>query len=93
MSDQYPHHRQWSRHHQQWPRRFFEASNSNRIIDVVYDRNASELDIRFRGLTMRRYVDIPETVFLELRKAFSTADYFNANIRLKYKSSEVNCAF
>ena len=91
MSNQEPHHRQWSRHCQQQPRRFFEATNSNGIIDVGYNGSTLELDIRFRGLIVRRYVDVTEIVFLELKNARSTAKYFHANIRLKHASSEVDC--
>ena len=93
MTGQYLYDRQGSRRPQQWPSRFFEAKNSNGIIDVGYNKSTSELDIRFRGLEVRRYVDVPETVFLELRKAWSTARYFHDNIRLKYTSNKINFSF
>jgi hypothetical protein len=55
-----------------------------------YDASDRHLDLVFVSGRQYRYHDVPEEVYREMRRAFSTGEFFNARIRDQFRHTRVN---
>jgi predicted metallo-beta-lactamase superfamily hydrolase len=55
-----------------------------------YDHSDRHLDLVFVSGRQYRYHDVPEEVYREMRRAFSTGEFFNARIRDQFRHTRVN---
>jgi hypothetical protein len=58
---------------------------SSVIRSYRYDPADRHLDLVFVSGRHYRYHDVPEEIYQEMRNAFSTGEYFNANIRDQFR--------
>lgn len=59
--------------------------NSSNIAAIGYDPETQTLAIEFRSGGTYEYYDVPEQVFQGLRSAASHGQYFQNNIRGRYR--------
>jgi hypothetical protein len=50
-----------------------------------YDADTRAMDVLFVSGRRYRYHDVPEETYREMRQAFSKGEFFNANIRDRYR--------
>ena len=58
---------------------------SSVIRSYRYDPADRHLDLVFVSGRHYRYHDVPEEIYQEMRNAFSTGEYFNANIKDQFR--------
>lgn len=59
--------------------------SSSVIRSYRYDPAEHHLDLVFVSGKHYRYHDVPEETYQEMRQAFSTGEYFNANIKDQFR--------
>lgn len=55
-----------------------------------YDPVEHRLDVQFVSGRRYRYYDVPKDTYAEMRRAFSTGEYFNANVRDHFRYTREN---
>ena len=55
-----------------------------------YDPADRHLDLVFVSGKRYRYHDVPEETYQDMRRAFSTGEFFNARIRDQYRHTRQN---
>jgi KTSC domain-containing protein len=63
---------------------------SSVIRSYQYDPAEHKLDLVFVSGKQYRYHDVPEETYQEMRQAFSTGEFFNANIRDQFRHTQRN---
>jgi hypothetical protein len=63
---------------------------SSVIRSYRYDPSDKHLDLVFVSGRHYRYHDVPEEVYRDMRKAFSTGEFFNQRIRDRFQFIRVN---
>lgn len=58
-------------------------------LDVSYSETSKELTIKFNDGSKYTYADVSAETAADLQKAESKGEYFNKNIRGKYKATKV----
>jgi KTSC domain-containing protein len=58
---------------------------SSVIRSYRYDPADRHLDVVFVSGRLYRYHDVPEDIYQGMRRAFSRGEYFNANIRERFR--------
>jgi len=58
---------------------------SSVIRSYRYDPTGRHLDVVFVSGRLYRYHDVPEDIYQGMRRAFSRGEYFNANIRERFR--------
>jgi len=58
---------------------------SSVIRSYRYDPAGRHLDVVFVSGRLYRYHDVPEDIYQGMRRAFSRGEYFNANIRERFR--------
>jgi lysyl-tRNA synthetase class 2 len=58
---------------------------SSVIRSYRYDPADKHLDVVFVSGRLYRYHDVPEEIYHGMRRAFSRGEYFNANIRERFR--------
>jgi KTSC domain-containing protein len=59
--------------------------NSSALVSVGYDHDRLVLETELTSGAVYQYLDVPESVFLELMSADSLGKYYNKNIRNNYR--------
>ncbi len=63
---------------------------SSSLISIGFAEGAHVLEIEFRSGTVYRYLEVPQTVFEELKRAESKGRYFAQCIRGKYRFRRID---
>jgi hypothetical protein len=63
--------------------------NSSVLVSVGYDDHSFVLETELTSGAVYQYLDVPESVFLELMSANSLGKYYNKNIRNSYRYIEL----
>lgn len=67
-----------------------EFCDSTMISSYGYDPEASILEVEFRkNGAVWQYLDVPESVYWEMKSASSCGQFFNSTIRGQYAESRV----
>lgn len=62
-----------------------EPVESTTVRSMGYESESRILEIEFQSEAVYQYLDVPEAVYKELRKAESKGKYFNGEIRDAYE--------
>jgi hypothetical protein len=66
------------------------AMPSSVVSNINYDINTAILRITYVSGTIYDYLDVPEDVYTEMKKAFSKGTYLNLHIKGKYSFRKIN---
>lgn len=66
-----------------------ENLKSSVLQNIDYNKNNQSLDVTFSDNTRYRYTGIDEKMYNNLKTAKSHGNYFNSNIRNKFKSVKI----
>lgn len=68
---------------------FRSPVESTAVASLGYDASASTLEVEFTSGSVYRYFDVPEAEYRKLLAAESIGEYFNREIKPKYRYTPV----
>ncbi len=62
---------------------------SSVIRAIAYDEHKQFLDVTLQDFRTYRYFQVPMTIFLNFRKAFSAGKFYNSRVKNHYRSIRI----
>jgi hypothetical protein len=67
-----------------------QVVNSSSLRSIGYDGSTRTLEVQFATGNVYQYHQVPNEVWLELKRAASIGRFFQANVRDRYETSRVS---